>query len=403
MLDRSPDGRGIHICRPAILLLLAPAFGRAEGVVPVVWFREIEYMRGFAALAVIAVHVAMNYTRIPGVSLLALLDVFVYIAAHFAVPVFIFISGWVLAARYTGDFSIREFYRRRAKTILIPYIFFSGLYLMVTVEGTIGVAGVPSPERVTEALLLGTAAYNLWFFALIIQLYLLFPLVARGYDFFDRAGAALYPLLSLFFLLILWNTGAHLMGAFAGPEWYTVLIRLFPSHLFYFVAGIHVARHTDRFRSALRSLPPAGILVAAGGGALLVGGIWVAAVYLSGSLGGMSLAIFCVYRILEPFYYVPVIAALVLAAWRLEGTGRRFSGAARSFGDHSYGIYLIHPLVIAAGASLWFSLTGFSWADWPTYPVLFLATAAVSYGVVRGASVVPYVGYLVGESRGRRG
>jgi len=117
----------------------------------------------------------------------------------------------------------------------------------------------------------------------------------------------------------------------------------------------------------------------------------------------MSLAIFCVYRILEPFYYVPVIAALVLAAWRLEGTGRRFSGAARSFGDHSYGIYLIHPLVIAAGASLWFSLTGFSWADWPTYPVLFLATAAVSYGVVRGASVVPYVGYLVGESRGRRG
>jgi peptidoglycan/LPS O-acetylase OafA/YrhL len=368
----------------------------------VVWFREVEYMRGFAALAVIAVHVSMNYTRIPAVNLLALLDVFIYIAAHFAVPVFIFVSGWVLVARYAGDYSLREFYRRRAKTILPPYLFFTALYLLVAVEGTIGFAGAPSPERVAQALLLGNAAYNLWFFVLIIQLYLLFPLIVRGYDLFDRAGAALYLLLSLLFLMGLWNAGAHLMGALVDLEWYTVLIRLFPSHLFYFVAGIHVARHTDRFRSALRSLSPAAVLAAACGGALLLGGIWMAAVLISGSLSGTSLAVFCIYRILEPFYYVPVIAALVLAAWWLEGGGR-LSEASRSFGDHSYGIYLVHPLVIAAGASLWFSLTGLSWADWETYPVLFAAAVLVSYAAVRGASGMPYAGYLLGEPRVRRG
>ena len=367
-----------------------------------VWFREVEYMRGFAALAVIAVHVSMNYTRIPAVNLLALLDVFIYIAAHFAVPVFIFVSGWVLVARYAGDYSLREFYRRRAKTILPPYLFFTALYLLVAVEGTIGFAGAPSPERVAQALLLGNAAYNLWFFVLIIQLYLLFPLIVRGYDLFDRAGAALYLLLSLLFLMGLWNAGAHLMGALVDLEWYTVLIRLFPSHLFYFVAGIHVARHTDRFRSALRSLSPAAVLAAACGGALLLGGIWMAAVLISGSLSGTSLAVFCIYRILEPFYYVPVIAALVLAAWWLEGGGR-LSEASRSFGDHSYGIYLVHPLVIAAGASLWFSLTGLSWADWETYPVLFAAAVLVSYAAVRGASGMPYAGYLLGEPRVRRG
>jgi peptidoglycan/LPS O-acetylase OafA/YrhL len=95
MPDR-PDP-GIHIPRPSTLYC-SPAGG---GVTSVVWFREIEYMRGFAALAVIAVHISMNYTQIPTVNLLALLNVFIYIAAHFAVPVFIFISGWVLAARYT--------------------------------------------------------------------------------------------------------------------------------------------------------------------------------------------------------------------------------------------------------------------------------------------------------------
>mgnify|MGYP000885821128 CR=1 FL=1 len=367
-----------------------------------VWFREIEYMRGFAALAVIAVHISMNYTQIPTVNLLALLNLFIYIAAHFAVPVFVFISGWVLAARYAREYPVMTFYRRRARTILLPYLFFTALYLMVRVDGTIGFAGVPTPGRVVEALLLGTAAYHLWFFVLIIQLYLLYPLIALGYDRFDRAGTGLCLLLLLLIVQPLWNAGAHLVGGLAGPEWYTVLIRLFPSHLFYFVLGIHVARHTGQFRSTLRSLPTIGVLAAAGGGALVLGGMWVASALLLGSLTSTTLAVFCIYRLLEPFYYIPVIAVLVLAAWRLEGAIGRVSAAARSFGDYSYGIYLVHPLVIAAGASILFSLTGLSWADWLTYPVLFLAAAAVSYGVVRGASRVPYAGYLIGESRGSR-
>ncbi|HQD25304.1 MAG TPA: acyltransferase [Methanoculleus thermophilus] len=369
----------------------------------VVWFREIEYMRGFAALAVIAVHISMNYTQIPTVNLLALLNLFIYIAAHFAVPVFVFISGWVLAARYAREYPVMTFYRRRARTILLPYLFFTALYLMVRVDGTIGFAGVPTPGRVVEALLLGTAAYHLWFFVLIIQLYLLYPLIALGYDRFDRAGTGLCLLLLLLIVQPLWNAGAHLVGGLAGPEWYTVLIRLFPSHLFYFVLGIHVARHTDNFRSQLRSLSAAWVIVSAGAGALFLGGMWAAVVLRYGSLSGATLAVFCVYRILEPLYYVPVIAALVLAAWRLEDGEGRPAGASRSFGEHSYGIYLVHPLVIAAGASLWFSLTGLSWADWPTYPAIFLAAAAASYAAVWGASRVPYAGYLIGESRGRRG
>ena len=306
-----------------------------------VWFREVEYMRGFAALAVIAVHVSMNYTRISAVNLLALLDLFIYVVAHFAVPVFIFVSGWVLAARYGGEFSVREFYRRRTRTILPPYLFFTALYLVVRVEGTIGFAGVPSLERVAEALLLGTAAYHLWFFALIIQLYLLFPLIVRGYDLFDRTGTALFLLFSLFLIQILWNAGAHIAGAYLGPEWYTVLIRLFPSHLFYFVLGIHVARHTEGFRSALRSLSPTWVLTAAGAGALLLGGIWVASAIHYGTLKSTTLAVFCIYRVLEPLYYVPVIAVLVLAAWRLDVAGGRPAAATRSFGEHSYGIYQI--------------------------------------------------------------
>jgi surface polysaccharide O-acyltransferase-like enzyme len=233
---------------------------------------------------------------------------------------------------------------------------------------------------------MGTAAYHLWFFVVIIQLYLLYPLIIRGYDVFDRAGAALFLLLALLFCQVLWNVGAHALGAFAGADWYAILARAFPSHLFYFVLGIHVSRHTGWFRSAVRSLSPAWVLVAAGAGALLIGGVWVAPMLLHGSFSGATLAVFCVYRIFEPLYYIPVIVLLIMTAMRLEKTGGLLADSFRSFGEHSFGIYLIHPIIIAALAAAWVSFTGLSWTDWVTYPVLFLATAAVSYGLVRLAA-----------------
>ncbi len=358
-------------------------------VVLVVWIRELDYLRGFAALAVIAVHISMHFTLFPGVSLPALLNAFVYVAAHFAVPVFMFISGWVLALRYSGEYSLRTYYRRRARMILPAYLFFTALYLLIPVEGAIHLAGMPDPGAVVSALLTGTAAYHLWFFVVIIQLYILYPLIIRGYDAFDRAGAVLYLLLTLLFFQILWNVGAHAAGAFAGADWYLILARAFPSHLFYFILGIHVSRHTGRFRSMVRSISPAWVVVAAGIGALLVGSVWVLPMLLQGNLSSATLAVFSVYRIVEPLYYVPVIILLILVAMRLEEAGGLAADSIRSIGEHSFGIYLIHPLIIAAFAAAWISSTGMAWTDWMTYPVLFFVTAAASYGIVRFVALRP--------------
>ena len=358
-------------------------------VVLVVWIRELDYLRGFAALAVIAVHISMHFTLFPGVSLPALLNAFVYVAAHFAVPVFIFISGWVLALRYSGEYSLRTYYRRRARTILPAYLFFTALYLLIPVEGAVHLAGIPDPGAVVGALLTGTAAYHLWFFVVIIQLYILYPLIIRGYDAFDRAGAVLYLLLTLLFFQILWNVGAHAAGALAGADWYLILARAFPSHLFYFILGIHVSRHTGRFRSMVRSISPAWVVVAAGIGALFVWGVWVLPMLLQGNLSSATLAAFSVYRIVEPLYYVPVIILLVMVAMRLEEAGGLAADSIRSIGEHSFGIYLIHPLIIAAFAAAWISSTGMAWTDWMTYPVLFFVTAAASYGIVRFVALRP--------------
>ncbi|MFA5613997.1 MAG: acyltransferase family protein, partial [Methanoculleus sp.] len=119
------------------------------------------------------------------------------------------------------------------------------------------------------------------------------------------------------------------------------------------------------------------------------GGVWVLPMLLQGSLSSATLAVFSVYRIVEPLYYVPVIILLAMVAMRLEEAGGLAADSIRTIGKHSFGIYLIHPLIIAAFAAAWISSTGMAWTDWMTYPVLFFVTAAASYGIVRFVALRP--------------
>jgi surface polysaccharide O-acyltransferase-like enzyme len=368
-------------------------------VIAVVWIRELEFLRAFAILAVVAVHVSMFFTSIPDVNLLAVLNAGIFVTAHFAVPIFIFVSGLVLATRYRGGYALFSYYSRRAWTIVPPYLLFTFLYLLIPVEGMMHLAGTPAPDTALYALLLGTGAYHLWFFVLIIQLYLLYPLIFRVYERFEQGGGVLYLLLLLLFVQTVWNVSAHAVGAFAGTDWYTILIRAFPSHLFYFVLGIAVAVRFDSVSLQVRSLPRAFFVVPVVAGTLLLAGMWAWGMFAYGGFYAVSPAFFCIYRLIEPFYYIPVGIALFRLAGHLQESGGWWCGACRSIGHHSYGIYLIHPFVLAAAATILASYAGLGWSDWITYPVVFVATVAASYGAVRALSRLPGSAVVVGEPR----
>ncbi|MDD4620297.1 MAG: acyltransferase [Methanosarcina sp.] len=95
---------------------------------------EIDYLRGFAILAVVAIHTSANFTKIQNVNLLLTINVIIDVFSHFAVPLFIFISGFVLSIKYKGQFSQKIFLQKRAKSILLPYIIFSTLYLLYRIS-----------------------------------------------------------------------------------------------------------------------------------------------------------------------------------------------------------------------------------------------------------------------------
>ncbi len=231
-----------------------PAGGAVPGTARI---GELEYLRGFAILAVVAVHVSVFFTEAARFDTLAAVNLAVYIGTHFAVPLFLFVSGVALTYRYSGRYPLRLFYRRRFLTIGPPYLLFSGLYLLLPAAGLLfltGATGLPSSDAAVTAFLTGTAHYHLWFFILIAQFYLLFPLIMRGYAAAERSGAVPFLLLTLLFFQVLWNVGAHIIGAYAGTVWYSVLIRVFISHLFWFVLGIAALRNYDRFTSIKSAL-----------------------------------------------------------------------------------------------------------------------------------------------------
>ena len=90
---------------------------------------EINFLRGFGVLAVITIHTTGYFTEIKrSYNTLVLLNLWTDIFSQFAVPLFILISGFVLARNYRNDFSLTKFYKKRIRSIIPQYLIFSVLY-----------------------------------------------------------------------------------------------------------------------------------------------------------------------------------------------------------------------------------------------------------------------------------
>src|SRR5690606_32582239 len=115
----------------------------------------------------------------------AAVDVF----SHIGVPIFVFVSGFVLAIKYRNQFSLKSFFKKRIPRILIPYLTFSFFYLLLFIflSGSQLIQNQMELSQLTINALLfrlisGTAHYHLWFMILILELYVLYPIIIKNYD-----------------------------------------------------------------------------------------------------------------------------------------------------------------------------------------------------------------------------
>lgn len=301
---------------------------------------ELHALRAFAFLAVVLQHVIATLPWIsrefagellPGTTLL--------IATRFAVPAFVFLAGF-LAVSSLGRSGLGAWYTRRLRTVAIPYLFWTFFYYVYW-KLKHGHSLVPSPEQLLQfatTLARGTAQYHLWFVVMILQIYLLAPLLVRIARAM-RSGPGIAVGLAAGIAV---HVGVVLQFDALGPYGY----RLFPLWIFYAFAGAVAAVHYERLASFLKT--NVGLGASGGLGAILFAGLSIQLTRVIDATTPYRTA--ADWSDLFQLHMLPLVVASTLAGLAIGLRAREgswFTRSVRFISERSYFGYLAHPFAIA--------------------------------------------------------
>lgn len=355
------------------------------------WFDEVDILRGFAILAVILIHVCGTVTQVSSLNALVITNFFIAIFSFaFAVPLFVFVSGFSLSNKYYGSFSYSRFLRKRLNFIIPPYIIFSIFYSIVSN----GFNSMSSLHTTLNILL--TQNYNgfLWFIPLIIQFYLLYPPIIRAYDYFNHVS----KLKLLFGLAIamqmLWN-----IITFGQPIGASIP---FISHLLYFLLGIYTARNYEWVKLNILNIKKIYIYGVLALSLVFMTGltyIWlIRFTYIDSYFKGTALYfILPICLLLALFIFILVLC--IRASLYLTEAKNLSAHVFQSFGCRSLGIYLVHPYFIFILLPKSLENFGLSVYSGSYYVLLFTMAALLSYLVVYLLNFVPHSEFIIGTRK----
>ncbi len=351
---------------------------------------EINYLRGFGVLAVIAIHTTGYFTVVKEFNSLVLVNLWADIFSQFAVPLFILISGFVLAKNYSENFSLRDFYRKRVRSIIPQYLLFSSLYTAFNNWAVIQNSSIGT----NIALLLkniwrADASYHLWFFSILIQFYILYPLIIKLYTVFKRRDRAELFIVLLLIIQILFMVGLHT------PYLSGIRINLI-GFLFYFGLGIYGVDHFDRLRKGFRRQT---LLLFTMSIALTIGTSFFIIIGLTTGYRYSSIPayFFMGAELVYPIFRVITFLLLFnVSRILLENRKSLMAKVINKIGNYSFGIYLIHIFFNQSAIKI---LKGYQVDpnDWAFYPIVLVVTIVLSYLSVRLISFIPYSFYIIGS------
>jgi peptidoglycan/LPS O-acetylase OafA/YrhL len=366
------------------------------------WLQGVQYFRAIAVIEVIVGH-ALLVAAWTGYSTLGPLKQVIIVAfagfTTFGVQHFVFISGVVLYNKYHNRFSLSTFYKRRFGAVLPPYLVWSTFYffygyvaaLLFSVFHYQGVfSAYESIPNVTQLFsqymkALATGVEHLWFVVLILQLYLLYPLLVKFYNRLAKQTNPVY-VLSLLVLVQVVFTSFFVNGSRQNNSF----SELFLTVIFYFVFGFYVAAHYQVITQKLAKVSLMGLSVA-----VLLSTICYTAFYyvpFHSALLGSTVNLF--YCLLLIFFYLRICTAL--------GEPHGFlTGYLEKIGEDSFGIYLIHYVFFLAfaGALPKLGLTPYNLLF---YPTLAFLTLLLSYVSVQLLYRLPFATIIVGKRRKRQ-
>ena len=369
------------------------------------YFDEINLLRAFAILAVISIHVSDHFKIMDGITVLSSVYMAIDAFSHFAVPLFICISGFVLYNKYFEGIDIKTFYEKRLKSVLPQYLIFSTFYLGVTYIGSIVLLTpiILDIPHIIYRYATGGCYYHLWFFVLIIQFYLIYPVIVWIYNYGTSKGRTLTLLVASFFIGVIYNSytlpDVSLLGV-ATPI--LGIFTKFLGYLFYFILGMVVL---ERYDEILQKWKPRKSLY------------WLSIPLIFGTIIGIlgyaqkfftyDLTLIhpflgqywhYIAAVITPIFYVLIFYLCLSIALHLVSHRTRRVAFLEKIGHYSFGIYLVHAAFVSLFIFI-FPYIGFGWDNWLFYPVTFVLVFIMSFLSVEILQKLPYSTYIIGTSR----
>lgn len=195
----------------------------------------IEAMRTFSILGVVLIHTTTKVLEYVHYDLYKywptlLLNQIV----RFAVPLFFFISGFVLELN-NGNNTVTygSFIKKRFFKILFPYLLWSFVYYLLVYNH--------NSDNTIAMLLKGSASYQLYFIPSICIFYLLFPIIHRYSKYLLNIGTLTF----LFFVQQNLMQQDYLVRQFTYPD----PIRISLLGFFIFLFGAFCGKHYNRIKT----------------------------------------------------------------------------------------------------------------------------------------------------------
>lgn len=142
----------------------------------------LDICRGLAILTVLFIHVSGHFLPVlhPPKSSATPTWAWYTLAvpnqdAQWAVPCFLMLSAFVNALSLARGNDVKRYSQRRVQTALVPYLLWSAVYMVV--DSLLSHRPFPGPWHIVKMLLTGTAHFHLYFFVLVLEMYVLLPLL----------------------------------------------------------------------------------------------------------------------------------------------------------------------------------------------------------------------------------
>jgi probable poly-beta-1,6-N-acetyl-D-glucosamine export protein len=360
---------------------------------------ELDPLRACTALGVVAVHV-LAYTAYLNSSAIGYqMQNALVVAFHFTREIFLFVTAFALVYVYNDRrLAPLPFWKKRALGVVFPYVVWSIVYVLVNTP-------FKSPGTFFQTtifdILTGNASYQLYYILLTIQFYLIFPLFLS----FIRACAR-HPWITLAISaalqLVLFAVDYYTIQQSNQPFWQAVTYyqdRFLLVYQFYFVLGGLSALYFRQIRAFV--LRHGNLILGAFLCTLAI--LWL---HFTLQVRVYQESVSYASSVLQPmmvFYSVAVIFfALWLASCWVEKSrqGERPRGYRfwETLSEASFGVYLIHALILSALLKWLLPTLPTSWFEPGRVFLIWLLTAGGALTVSILLTRLPILSRLVGRS-----